>query len=310
MRSTLQLGFAGPDLPQILEQLRARGLPDADEPGEMTIDGRKQKVKDGWLPAAASNCRSEFMARWKGRGWLSLDRGAIVKLAIRDFEIDPAWLLDLVESLPVTLVSNSSVYGEWRDGSLGEEYLGPGFGDLHWPHGAFCAFKGAGHDRLVSRRWLEFGPWRLLRGRNDTSLIQFHDLEVDARTALAQARPAHARMGISPTGGFIQSPYHYQYDLKGRYLAELRKLDFVVHGRKVTEREMLDAAAARHYQALGKEQPIGSVAYTFVVEEEARAHLHQLWLRALECWAIVKGKEIRLDDDYHPEADMPGWVRA
>jgi hypothetical protein len=310
MRATLDLAFAGPDLVQILEQLRARGLPSTNDPSEVTVDARIQKIKKDWLRTAASNCKFKFMATWKDEGWLRLDRGTIVKLSIRDFEINPAWLLDLIESLPVTLVSNGSVFREWEDGSLGEQYLGPGFGDLHWPHGAFCAFKGAGHDRLVSRRWLEFGPWRLLRGRNDTSLIQFHDLEVDARTALAQARPAHARMGISPTGGFIQSPYHYQYDLKGRYLAELRKLDFVVHGRKVTEREMLDAAAARHYQALGKEQPIGSVAYTFVVEEEARAHLHQLWLRALECWAIVKGKEIRLDDDYHPEADMPGWVRA
>lgn len=310
MNTTLELAFAGPDLVAVLQRLGSRGLPHAGPPVKIVTDGKARKPKGDWLGTAANSCKFAFIAYWKAGGWISLDRDTIVKLSITHVDIDPTWLSELIASLPVTLVSNSSLYTTWQDGSLGDKYLGPGFGDLHWPHGAFCAFKGAGHDRLVSRRWLEFGPWGILRGRNDTTLVQFHDLDAGDKTALGQARPAHARMGISPVGGFIQQPYHYEYDLKGRYMPDLRKLDFVVNGRKVTEREMLDAAAARHYQALGKEQPIESIAYTFVVEEEARAHLHELWLHGLECWAIIKGKEIRLDADYHPTPHPPEWVHG
>jgi hypothetical protein len=307
MKSKLQLAFAGPDLSAVLRELRARNLPHPGDPDKIITDGKARKVGAKWLEQG-SNCKTSFMAMWTG-GWLSLDRDTIVKLSISDFEIAPSWLLELIESLPVTLISNNTVFPEWRDGSLGKEYLPPGFADLHWSHGAFCAFKGAGHDRLVSRRWLDFGPWRLVRGKNDTSLVQFHDLDVDAKTALAQARVAHARMGISPTGGFFQKPFHYEHKLKGRYLPGLRKLDFVVNGREISESEMLDAAATRHEQALGPDQPIDSVAYTFVVEEEAHAHLHELWLRELECWAIIKGKELRLDTDYRPGAAPPDWVK-
>ena len=172
-----------------------------------------------------------------------------------------------------------------------------------------CAFKGAGHNRLVSRRWLDFGPWRLIRGTNDVSMVQFHDLGADAPTALEQAKPGHERMGISDTGGFIQTAYVYAHKIDGLYSQEERKLRILIHGREVSEREMLDACAVRHYQALGADSPIDSIAYVFAVEAEARAHLHELWLRELECWAFIGGCEERLDLDYHPAPDKPSWVK-
>jgi hypothetical protein len=307
MKYRLQLGLAGPDLAAILGSLRAQGLPREGEPAKLLVDGSAKKPAADWL-ARALNCKSQFMARWEA-GWIRMDRDKIVKVSMDDCEFDARMLLALIESLPVALVSTSSIYDEWKDGSLGEEYLPPGFGDLHWSHGPFCAFKGAGHERLVSRRWLEFGPWHLLQGKHDVSLVQFHELGVDAKTALQEAKPGHVRMGISPTGGFIQQPFSYRYGLKGRYLPALRKLDFVVNGRQVSEREMLEAAASRHDQILGAEKPIRSVAYTFVVEEEAREHLHELWLHDLECWAIIEGKELRLDQDHHPDASLPDWVK-
>src|SRR5690606_11851077 len=59
---------------------------------------------------------------------------------------------------------------EWDDLA----YVAPSFADMHYPHGWACAFKGPGHDRLVSRRWLEHGPWRLIRdNENDVSFVQF-----------------------------------------------------------------------------------------------------------------------------------------
>jgi hypothetical protein len=83
----------------------------------------------------------------------------------------------------------------------------------------------------------------------------------------------------------------------------------VPFGETVTEREMLDACAARFYQALGPEQPLDNVVYVFVDDEAARAHLHELWLRGLECRAFAAGVERRLDDDYQPPPpDRPEWV--
>ena len=39
--------------------------------------------------------------------------------------------------------------------SVEEDYEKTSFGEGHLPHGWASAFKGKGHDRLVSRRWLE-----------------------------------------------------------------------------------------------------------------------------------------------------------
>jgi hypothetical protein len=155
---------------------------------------------------------------------------------------------------------------------------------------------------------LEYGPWRVIRIPDDITFIQFHDLTADAETALEQAKPGHERMGISDFGGFLQTDYVYEYKPIGPYVPEERKLKIIVHGRDVTQTEMLDACAARHYQALGSERPLDNIAYIFMEEEPARAHLHELWLRELECWAIIEGREVRLDTDYHPTPVKPEWV--
>jgi hypothetical protein len=47
----------------------------------------------------------------------------------------------------------------------------------------------------------------------------------------------------------------------------------------------------------------------FLEEQNAERHLHELWLRELECRAVVGGREVRLDTDYHPAPDKPEWVR-
>ena len=76
-----------------------------------------------------------------------------------------------------------------------------GFAQTRAP-GWGCMFVGErGHAQLVSRRWLEYGPWLLDRFADDVSLIQFHDLDADPATALAQALPGHRRLGDNDTGG-------------------------------------------------------------------------------------------------------------
>ena len=193
----------------------------------------------------------------------------------------------------------------WENG-----YSAPTFADGHPRHGWACAFKGEGHKRLVSRRWLEWGPWRLIRDEShDISFVQFHDLEADATTALEQAKPGHQRMGIHKLGGFLQTGYCYWRPPKGIYIESERRLDIVITpGRTVPQLEMSDAAAARNLGHFA--QPVDSICYIFYDEEQAREHLHEMWLRELQVyWINMEGEKVRLDDSYDPGQPVkPDWV--
>ncbi|HTA44804.1 MAG TPA: hypothetical protein VK789_20290 [Bryobacteraceae bacterium] len=310
MEVTLKLSFSADDLEGLFHALLATGLAGRDTPDSLFVDTSERKPGADWFDKWSGKYKHFLKADWEGGGWLSVNKGRIVKLSKPQYDLDPARFLSVVESLPFSVGCAAALYPQWTDGSMGEEYLAPSFGDMHWPLGWGCFFRGEGHKRLCSRRWLEFGPWRLIQGNNDTSLVVFHDLRAEAATALDQARAGHERMGISPAGGFIQTGYAYASDLKGKYYPEQRKLHIVVHGRDVPQREMLDACAARLYQALGPENPLDNIMYVFVEEDKANAHLHELWLRDLECHVFREGVEIDLIRGYNPSPQKPDWVRS
>jgi hypothetical protein len=308
VKATLELGLTGPNLIAIFRRLQEVFLPNVGLPSSLYVDGKK-KVTPDWLEKWSAQTPDFLRAVWDKVGWIRLDPGTIVKISLENYDIDSRPLLDLLSGVPFTVCSAATIHPEWMSGTLAEKYLAPSFGDMHWRHGWGCLFRGEGHKRLVSRRWLDFGPWRLLRGECDTSLVQFHDLAADAATALIQARPGHERMGISDVGGYIQTNFHYSQDLKGMYYASERKLHIVVpSGGEVTQREMLDPCAARLYQALGADKPVDNVVYVFVEEGPARACLHELWLRDLECRTFIEGIEVNLTTDYHPAPEKPEWV--
>ena len=186
-----------------------------------------------------------------------------------------------------------------------------GFAQTRAP-GWGCMFVGErGHAQLVSRRWLEYGPWLLDRFADDVSLIQFHDLDADPATALAQALPGHCRLGDNDTGGWLRSRYTPKYETKGLYVASDQTLRIVVApGRVISEREMLDACAERLVGRYNAEKPIRVVRYAFIDPDDAQRHLHEMWLRDLEVWTFTSnGKEIRIDDTYDPSPTPPEWVR-
>ena len=306
--TTLKLGLAGPDPLAIFRATREAFLGDAGLPTSLYVDGKK-KVTADWLEKWSTRCSDFLAAEWEGRGRLRLDPGTIVKLSLESYDLDPRRVMDALRDVPFTVCSTATTHPEWQSGALGEKYLAPSFGDMHWNHGWGCLFRGEGHKRLVSRRWLEFGPWRLLRGADDTSLVQFHDLAADAATALAQAKPGHERMGISAIGGYLQTHFHYAHDVRGMYYGADKSLHIVVPaGAEVSQRDMLDACAARRDQVLGPEQPIERVVYVFVEEAPARAAVPELWLRELGCRAFVDGVEQDLAATYHPTPDKPAWV--
>jgi len=217
-----------------------------------------------------------------------------------------------LETLPFELADLTSPHQHsW--GESGEKRSW-GFGRGYPGHGWACAFRGAGHDRLVSRRWLDFGPWRVIHRPDDTTFIQFHDLAItDPEEAYAQAAPGHQRMGIDPIGGFIQGIDPDVLDeVKGVFIPATRTLEIpIAPGIEVTQQDMRVACALRLYQRLRvpAAQRIEKISYVFIERRDAEAHLHELWLREIECWYMDETGRHRIDADYHPTPNPPEWVK-
>lgn len=293
---------------EMLVRVEASHLFTSGPPKSLSVDDEEKPVAPGWIERWAPRCRRELFASWSESHdpFISYAVGHVVKAACSSVQYDEAKIFAWLENLPFELASFGTIHQSWYSRN---DFPRVGFGDLHCPLGWACGFRGAGHKRLVSRRWLEFGPWRLMRGANDTSFVQFHSLDVDPDTAFLQARQGHGRMGIADHGGVIQSDYVYTYPVDGLYTREDKRLRVLVHGRSVSQLEMLDACAARLYQPLGPERPLKSIAYIFADEAEALAHLHELWLRELECWTFINGGEVRIDLTYRPPPTaQPGWI--
>lgn len=301
----------------IRESLHAvAGLrPFKTDPAKVEVDDASVTEVSRWVEALSSAQRAG-RARWT-LSWTNHRTTKIVSLYPASKRVTAqmpeafstiAEGIGWIEALPFDVCSIGTIYpDEWN-----EMQVDPfGFSSRHMIHGWACAFRSAGHDRLVSRRWLEFGPWRVHHQPRDLSVVQFHDLRADAQTAARQARPGHERMGISEIGGYLQQPYVFSAPVEGLYIAEHRTLEVVVPpGGKIDQLHMQDACAVRqrHHVAPATEKPVDQVAYVFVDEDDARAHLHELWLRDLEVWLVDGSGRRRLDDTYAPTPRPPKWV--
>jgi hypothetical protein len=298
--------FEAADLSPVLDAVA--GWPAfAGEPLKMGDDDRDWKPSRAWLATlrSAGHGYARFTPN-KPAGRLAkvtIAAGLVVGAVAPDMFGSVDELVALLQEIPFEVCSIGTLYpDEW---AASKERSTFGFANTHVTLGFGCAFRGPGHDRLVSRRWLEHGPWRLHRGADDLSLVQFHDLDADPLTALAQAIPGHRRMGISDQGGFIQGPsaagkgigYVAAEKLpEGLYHAEDRTLEVVVPtGRAVPQGEMQDACAYRRAKRDDRSTPIAQVAYVFMTEKEARAHLREMWLRELQVWTVEGGAKRRLD---------------
>lgn len=278
-------------------------------------DKRPPPTSDDELRAWLASARSVSIDGADHRNFLSFDSSHGSVKCQNLVERFPGLNLDVLSSIKFTYYTYGSRHPEWtrRDSPVYDRAPSAAIG--HWRLGWAFAIQGDGHDRLVSRRWLEHGPWLLERGPNDTSLILFHDERADAVTAAAQAEPGHRWLKNYVHGGLVSDEKLWRrpdrvisHPVRGIYVAQDRSLRVVVHGRPVHVGEMLEAAAMKLY-APRPDQPVESVRYVFMSESEARAHLHDLWLRGLECYAIVGGVEVRLDDTYVPPPPVkPAWV--
>jgi hypothetical protein len=284
-------------------------------PTNVWINNRKQPVKN-WV-SHLTQAAGDSWASWKDDKWNVWQRIAIWDhcelVSFRDPDgfttLDDA--LTQLTALPFHTCALAAIY---FDAWVAADYETWGFSRGHMPHGWGCLFRGAGHDRLVSRRWLDFGPWRVLRLPNDTSFVQFHDLAItDPAEAYAIAKLGHERMGNSPHGGYLQHSLDVLLGhTKGLYFAEQHLLEVVVPpDATVDQFDMLRACADRfqHRVAPPTTDRIDRIAYVFLDQADAQRHLHELWLRELECWCINRnGAKVRLDADYHPVPSPPAWV--
>src|SRR5213078_2121663 len=95
---------------------------------------------------------------------------------------------------------------------------------------AECIANMAGRAHFVERvmiDWFRAAGWTSPgRGASsvdpgDLTVVQFHDLNLDADRAYEQATPGHRRMGISTVGGYLQVPYPWgSRTVEGLYVAE------------------------------------------------------------------------------------------
>ena len=204
--------------------------------------------------------------------------------------------LELLGDAPWEVATFPSYAAVW---AAEHDYTPPGFDGGHGSHGWACAFKGAGHDRLVSRRWLPAGPWKLTE-HGDVWFVEFHAPDDTPAQALEPARSGHRRMGITDEGGYLQEAPLLAEGLRGVYDPESKALKIVVNHRDVPQRELLAACQIRRERRGDRDEPVREVAYVFTERERAERHLRELWLRELACWAIDEGRELRLDGDEPP----------
>ncbi len=305
---TLDVTLEGEDVPAVVGAADRAGWVFTTEPASLSIDFVEHTAlsyADALQQAKSSVQYDHDLNLVLIRPKVSSGRSAI-QLRRDSVELDAGKLVETLSLIPFTIASIGRFHFDWGNPAVDEDaYQAPGWSDGHHRMDWAVAFKGAGHDRLVSRRWLETGPWRLLKGSDDTSVVIFHDLDAAPEVALAQAKSGHAQIGITDETGFLQIPFNYRFDLGGLYDAAERVLKVVVHGRDVPPRELLEWAAIRANQRLGADQPIESVRFIFPEESRARAHLPTLWRYGHECWAIVDGEEMRLDSDEIPAGLTP-----
>ena len=306
MMYPLRVSLTAPDLLSVVRAVAATGR-FVGEPNRLEVDHEPVNIatwRDAW-----ERGRQIVTAGWGGgyadAGWeggpevrVDLEVRRRVFVAVDEFWGTPEELVAWLGQVPFEVASFNSLIQLKEGEEQTSDYIN--LEAWHQRLASAVAFRGCGHDRLVSRRWLAHGPWKVFGGEPDVSLVLFHDLDVDSSIAMAQAAKARRRMGETDEGGYIPSKYQVQHEISGLLDRETATLEIVVHGREVSQREMLDACATRLARRDDPASPIRTIAYVFIDEAAARAYLHELWLRELQCWYVDKRGKHRLDADYAP----------
>ncbi len=191
-----QFTMSGPSVRALVERLREVGLFPTGRPESIGLLTKTLPVGDDWFERTLGKKHGvlTFDERWTQVIYSASERtGELVNVRLLDVPLDVADLVQRLSTVPFELASFAPIHLRWRNPELGA-YVGPSLGDLHTPVGWAIAFRGSGHQRLVSRELIAGGPWQVHRGPDDTTLLQLHDLDAEITAALAQARSAHDRL--------------------------------------------------------------------------------------------------------------------
>ncbi|MCU0650179.1 MAG: hypothetical protein MUF00_19485 [Gemmatimonadaceae bacterium] len=260
-----------------------------DEPVEQPKDWIRQSVR----------ATETVFVRWE-----SLERSVIVinardekilKVQTQRAHLDKAFFLRLVATESVRVLVAS-----WESFQDAARLMG------HMTHlGWGCFFKGAGHDHFASPRWLEHGPW-LLERHGDVTYVQLYDLALEGDAAWQQGQHAMVRL----SEGFFSKFGYTEVQTFGSYDLPSRSFTIVRTDQGVSQMDLWDYCLVRAMCRDDEAEPIEHIRVVFTEERDARRHLHELWLRGIECWALLAdGRRVRLDLDYQPPARiLPEWV--
>jgi len=264
-------------------------------PIDLTVDDSESPPLSDWMNHWGYQPVEKLHLNWsKPPVWLIWERKNLVKCAICVPNTLES-IFDLLETMDFQDAVLGSMHEQWSHGD--SLYLGPILGP-HYRLGLACAFKGTGHDRVLSRRFLEYGPWRLHHRPRDLSIVQFHELHANADAAIEQARFGHERMEL----GHIEDFRSIGDELTGSYVASER-LWRVDVDEELDDSELLEAVYVMRAQPFGPEKTVERVAYVFTNEELAKAHVHEIWIRGFETW-VLTGQELkRLDVGYVPRRE-------
>jgi len=291
--------FSGPDMRKMTRAILNLGPFSDGIPTELARNFSALPIKESWRAHLLESNADGLSASWGDHQRISRDKKA-VGVSLPNVRLDPREIMEFFSSIPFEVCVMSPLDGHcWMD-----NYFAPAISAYHALLGWGAILKGAGHARFMSsRRWIDHGPWRVFRGPEDTTFIQFHELDIEAEASLPQARAAHDWM----IRGYLRPDHPFEHDISGIYTAEDKLLRIVVPDREVTDRELHDACVARRNGRDDPDKPIENIAYIFMEESAARAHLDMLWLRGLECRTIREGREIRLDEHHSIERKVGWW---
>lgn len=287
------LSLTGPDLPALALAALQAGLVPAGPPSTLLVDGAE--LSPDALPLAqAFRTRSWVDATWRdadGARSLELDRAGFVRLSRSAPARDARETLSRLAPLPFTLAVGHPCYPDWGSVGAALRYMGPFAGPGLGPYGWMMAFKGEGHLRLLSQRWLEQAPVTLHHGPEGCTMAQFHALDAGPIEALAQARPGHTWLAPAPEGGLLLPGVLPPGELNGLYDPEARSLS-VVPIRPLDDAQLAGLCAARNLGSAG--QPVQRLRAVYLDPALARQQHRALWLREIEVYAFIHGRETRL----------------
>jgi hypothetical protein len=316
MSMFVDVSFSGTNLNNLVLQIsKIDAL--KTSPSRVSYDDGPERPSEWWPEMVLKEFKRNFFVSWgdgafSSKNRVSSSKDCIVKAHLKTIEFKTLSFKNVVESWDWEIISitNDKLFFYWEEKF---NYDTPSFGDLHHNFTTGCAFKGNGHNRIPSRRFLEYGPWRTIRDEaRDITFIQFHDLDVDEDTALKQAKIGHALLERNITGGLNGSiPIEELQNVHNIYEPQERSLMFVINDEKPNQRWYLEACAIKAYQTLDADKPVDRIKFMFPLEpEQSQPYLHDLWLYGLECWGMPGGVPTRLDDTYTPPPPAkPDWVQ-